>query len=242
MAKKQPEPTRPTDPKPVAPYTPAGGGFLGRTPFGGQMPAMVSESQFDPEYYLKQYKDVALDPYYGKNPFHHYQDYGYVERRNPFADYKYDMPSQMPMTNEAYKNMGGREDLINMAYQNILGRAADPAGMNYYSQKMNREGGTGQGLVSAFTSSPEFQRTQEFNRAYTEAFRPGYQEFGPSGQYYQPIQQQQYTNYAQSPGFYSPSYGGYSPSTYNPFYYGVTQESARAPVVGDQGIAEGRSK
>lgn len=68
---------------------------------------------------------------------------------------------------------------------------------------------------------------QQFNRAYTENFRPGYKEFGPSGQYYQPIYNPQYSNFSRAPGFYSPGYGafggggGYSAGFggfgYNPF-------------------------
>lgn len=119
-------------------------------------------------------------------------------------------------------------DMVRGAYRNILGREPDTGGFNYYAGEMGR-GLTGQGLVSRMTESPEFQRSQDYQRAYTAAFRPGYQEFGPSGQYYQPIYQGEYTNYARSPEFYQPSYDvgmmspqrmGYGFGSFNPFSYG----------------------
>ena len=209
-ASSQPTYTRPTNPQPVSPYYSAGGGFMGRTPFGSIGSASsVPSSRFNADYYLAQNPDVAADPYYGSNPLHHYEDFGFTERRSPSEGFQY-APSQQAAQNPAYI---GRTDqnLVNMAYQNILGRAPT-AYDSYVMGEQMRQGLTGQGLVSFGTTSPEFQRRQEYNRAYTEAFRPGYQEFGPSGQYYQPIYQSQYTNYSRAPGFYQPSY--------NPFSYG----------------------
>lgn len=103
------------------------------------------------------------------------------------------------------------------AYQRILGRTPEQEGFDFWTNEMNK-GLTGQGLVSAAVTAPEYQRTQEYQRAYTEAFRPGYQEFGPSGQYYQPIYQSSYSRYQQPSQFYRPSYSG--PSFSNPFNYG----------------------
>ena len=196
----EPTATRNPNPQPVPPYISAGGGFLGRSR-GNQ----ISEADFDPEYYLKQNPDVAADPYYGKNPFEHYQDFGFAERRNPFDAYQY-APSQQQRYNEAYEGLSARPDLVMDAYQRIAGRAPDQEGFDFWTDQM-RQGMTGQGLVSGFTASPEFQRQQEYNRAYTEAFRPGYQEFGPNQQYYQPIYQ---SRYSEPTGMYRPSYNPFS--------------------------------
>lgn len=48
-------------------------------------------------------------------------------------------------------------------------------------------------------------------RDYTATARPGYQEFGPSGQFYQPIYKPEYENYARSPEMYSPGYDAPNP-------------------------------
>jgi len=97
------------------------------------------------------------------------------------------------------------------------------------------KGLTGQGLVSALANSPEFQRTQDFQRAYTSTFRPGYQEFGQSGQYNQPIYLGNYTNYARSAEPAQPLYNttmmtpqdlGYGFGSFNPFAYGGTNPFA----------------
>ena len=223
-----PKPTRATDPRPVSPFTSAGGGFQGR----GQAPNRLTEGEFDPEYYLKQNPDVAKDPYYGQNPFHHYQDFGFAERRKPSATAEY-LPSQQPMTSQAYK---GLEDqgLVEAAYRNILNRQGSPTETSFLQNQM-RQGLTGQGLVSAMTTSPEFQRQREFERAYTEAFRPDYKEFGPSGQFYQPIYQSGYRDYAQPPQAYRPSY-----AMQNPFeYVSKLQElgAKGAEPAADKGIA-----
>ena len=163
---------------PTTPNISAGGGFMGRTPFGTQIDN------------------------FGSNP------------------------SQMPAYDPAFRGAYGN-NLVEMAYRNILGRGPDAAGRAHWQGQMTG-GLTGQGLAGAFTSSPEFQRQQQFTRAYTESFRPNYQEFGPSGQYYQPIYQQRYTNYSNNPGFYQPNYGanygspgmmGYGMGGFNPFAY-----------------------
>lgn len=222
-----------TPPPPPPPPPPsAGGGFLG----SGAPGNTVTQSQFNANRYLQQNPDIAGNPYYSQNPFEHYQNYGFVERRSPYAGFQY-APSQQPMYNQAYRGQAA-PTMVNQAYQNILGRAPDQAGANYWNAQM-QQGLTGQGLVGGFTSSPEFQRQQEYSRAYTEAFRPGYQEFGPSGQYYQPIYQSSYSQYAQPNRYYSPSYGG--PSFRNPFTY-MYEEGGPIKVgydheEDDQGIA-----
>lgn len=222
------------DPQPRPGYISAGGGFMGRTPFGAPgSSSSVSQDYFNSDYYLKQNPDVARDPYYGKNPFEHYQDFGFYERRSPSEGYQY-APSQQPMTNSAYVGLGARPDLIMNAYQNIAGRGPDQEGFNYWSNAM-RQGMTGQGLVAGFTTSPEFQRTQEFQKAYTEAFRPGYKEFGPNQQYYQPIYQRgsSYTDYrtpmyASGPFGGSFGYGMQSPFSYTQGSYGSVASAPRA--------------
>lgn len=200
----QPNYIRHPNPRPVSPYTSAGGGFLGRTPLGSTGTASsVPASSFNSEYYLAQNPDVAKDPYYGKNPFEHYQDFGFAERRTPFQGFQY-APSQQPMY-DAFGQL------------------------------------TGQGQVAAMTTSPEFQRQQDYNRAYTEAFRPDYKEFGPSGQYYQPIYQSSYDRYQQPSYFYSPGYTMQSPFSYPQGGYGsVSSSSARsAPTNTIGGIGVG---
>lgn len=223
-----PKPTRSTDPRPVSPYASAGGGFQGRGAPGNRL----EEQYFDPAYYLKQNPDVAADPYYGQNPFHHYQDFGFTERRRPSETQEY-LPSQQPLVSSAYV---GRQDpnLLSQAYQSILGRAPTTEEQKIMSGPM-QEGLTGQGLVAFGTTSPEFQRQREFERAYTEAFRPDYKEFGPSGQFYQPIYQSGYRNYVQPGQAYRPSYG-----MQNPFeYISKLQElgAKDAEPAADQGIA-----
>lgn len=214
-----PVPTRNPNPQPISPYQSAGGGFMGRTPFGTPgSSSSFPESRFNAEYYLQQNPDVAADPYYGQNPFHHFQDFGFQERRRPSETQEY-RPSQQPLNNPAY---AGREDLglVNQAYQSILGRAPT-AGEQQTMAGIMREGLTGQGLAALGSASPEFQRQREFERGYSELFRPDYQEFGPSGQYYQPIYQSNYRNYMQPTQFYSPGYGGgFGGGMRNPFAYG----------------------
>lgn len=228
-AEEPPKPTRGTDPRPISPYISAGGGFQGR----GAPANRITEEQFDPEYYLKQNPDVAADPYYGQNPFHHYQDFGFAERRKASEAQEY-MPSQQPMTNPAYRGLSARPDLVMDAYRRIAGKEADPEGFKFWSDRM-QQGLTGQGLVSGFVTSPEFQRSREFERAYTEAFRPDYKEFGPSGQFYQPIYQSGYRNYEQPSQPYRPSY-----AMQNPFeYVSKLQElgAKGAEPAADKGIA-----
>ena len=239
-----PPPQRTASPRPVAPFTSAGGGFMGRTPYGSPgTSASFPQSRFNADYYLAQNPDVARDPYYGSNPFHHYQDFGFAERRTPSENFQY-APSQQRLYNPTYEGLGGRPDLVMDAYQRILGRTPDQEGFNFWTNEMNR-GLTGQGLVSAGVTAPEFQRTQEYQRAYTEAFRPGYQEFGPTGQYNQPIYLGNYTNYARSPEFAQPLYNttmmtpqdvGYGFGSFNPFAYGGTN-----PFAGDTAAPTGGS-
>lgn len=215
----EPEPTRHGDPRPIAPYISAQGGFQGR----GAPSVPIGEAEFDAERYLKQNPDVAKDPYYGKNPYHHYVDFGFAERRSPSENFQY-LPSQQPQYNEGYAGRGGRPDLVSAAYERIVGRTPDEEGFKFWTEQMNK-GLTGQGLVGGFTGNPEFQRTREFERAYTEAFRPGYKEFGPSGQYYQPIYQSSYQGAQQPARFYAPSYD--MPAAVNPFDY------SKAPAKGE---------
>jgi len=158
-------------------------------------------------------------------------------------------PQFTGVRNPFYEGSDARSDLVNMAYQKLLNREPDAAGLANYSQEMMR-GLTGQGLVSALANSPEFQRTQDFQRAYTSTFRPGYQEFGPSGQYNQPIYLSSYTNYARSPGFTQPMYNtammtpqdlGYGFGSFNPFAYGGTNPFAdnAAAQAGSNAAGEG---
>ena len=138
------------------------------------------------------------------------------------------LPSQQVAINPDYAGTAWNPEMLNLAYQKILGRAPDTAALQFWPEAFNK-GLTGQGFISSLTTSPEFQRTQEFERAYTEAFRPDYKEFGPSGQYFQPIYQSSYSQYMQPPGLYRPSY-----EAPNPYAYRALQAAAEE---GDQGIA-----
>ena len=73
--------------------------------------------------------------------------------------------------------------LVNQAYSNIFNRPADAAGAAYYGDQLANQGMTGQQLVSEFVGSPEFQRQQQYEQAYTQQFRPG-----PMGRPFNPNQ------------------------------------------------------
>ena len=233
-----PPPTRTANPQPIAPYQSAGGGFMG----SGAPTAPVSENLFNKDYYLKQNPTVAQDPYYKDNPYHHYQDFGFVERRMPYENFQY-APSQQPMFDPSLRGVGGGQ-MVTDAYSRILGRMPDQGSFDYFSNRM-QQGLTGQGLVGGLTSMPEFQRQRQYQNAFTEAFRPGYQEFGPNRQFYQPIYQSSFANYQQPSSFYQPSYdfgiarnpfsmrssfGGYN----RPFFF---EEGGEVEDDDDSGIA-----
>jgi hypothetical protein len=71
--------------------------------------------------------------------------------------------------------------VVNQAYNRILDRPADAPGAAYWQDQMANQNLTGQQLVSGFVNSPEFQRRQQFQQAYTQQFRPG-----PTGQPFNP--------------------------------------------------------
>lgn len=71
--------------------------------------------------------------------------------------------------------------LVNQAYSNIFNRPADASGATYYQDQLANQGMTGQQLVSEFVGSPEFQRQQQYEQAYTQQFRPG-----PTGRPFNP--------------------------------------------------------
>jgi hypothetical protein len=66
-----------------------------------------------------------------------------------------------------------------------------------------------------FTPPTGFQRVSAPDIKYTQAMRPGYQEFGPSGQFQQPIYRPSYSGYVQPTSFYAPTYD--AGNFYNPF-------------------------
>jgi len=71
--------------------------------------------------------------------------------------------------------------IVNQAYDRILNRPADAPGAAYWQDQMANQNLTGQQLVSGFVNSPEYQRRQQFQQAYTQQFRPG-----PTGQPFNP--------------------------------------------------------
>lgn len=109
------------------------------------------------------------------------------------------------------------------------------------------KGLSGTGAVIMGATSPEVQRMQEYERAYTTAYRPNYQEFSPSGQYQQPIHMISYANYAAPNAPYRPSYNSYMPSQSlmshieNVIASGLGSQQAPAPSAGTGGGGEGYS-
>ena len=70
--------------------------------------------------------------------------------------------------------------------------------------------------------------------SYSQAFRPGYKEFGPGGQFQQPIYQSSYEGYvAPTGGFYSPGYG--IDNLYNPYATYIAQQAQQAAQQFGQG-------
>lgn len=84
--------------------------------------------------------------------------------------------------------------LVMDAYQQITGRKPTQDQLSALLQEFGR-GLTVAGAVQSGVTSPEVKARQDYERAYTTAYRPGYREFSQTGQYFQPI--------------YTPSYGGY---------------------------------
>ena len=88
-----------------------------------------------------------------------------------------------------------------------------------------------------------FKPVSEPDVEYTQANRPGYSEFGPSGQFQQPIYRSSYEGYVQPAAFYAPSYD--MPAFYNPFAVPVTAEtpvaegSAAPTAMASGGMAQG---
>jgi hypothetical protein len=83
-----------------------------------------------------------------------------------FAPSSYQMPNAGQMPGEVPL-------IVNQAYNRILNRPADAAGAASWQDQMANQNLTGQQLLSGFTGSPEFQRRQQFQQAYTQQFRPG---------------------------------------------------------------------
>jgi len=91
---------------------------------------------------------------------------------------------QMPASPPDTRGIPG--DVVNLvgdAYSRILGRPADDVGAAGWQDQMANRGLTGQQLVSGFVGSPEFQRQQQYEQAYTQQFRPG-----PTGRPFNPSQ------------------------------------------------------
>lgn len=101
-----------------------------------------------------------------------------------------------------------RDDLVTSAYRDILGRNPEPAGLQHSTNAMI-SGMTGGDLVRGFIGSPEFQQAQDYQRAFTKAFRPGYEQFGPNQQFYPSIYRPGYTDYGieGAVNFPRPAYG-----------------------------------
>lgn len=98
-------------------------------------------------------------------------------RRPPESSFA---PSSYQMSN-AGQMPGDIPLVVNQAYNRILDRPADAPGAAYWQDQMANQNLTGQQLVSGFVNSPEFQRRQQFQQAYTQQFRPG-----PTGQPFNP--------------------------------------------------------
>ena len=91
---------------------------------------------------------------------------------------------QMPASSPDTRGIPGDvANLVGDAYSRILGRPADDVGAAGWQDQMANRGLTGQQLVSGFVNSPEFQRQQQYEQAYTQQFRPG-----PTGRPFNPSQ------------------------------------------------------
>jgi hypothetical protein len=84
-----------------------------------------------------------------------------------------------------------------------------------------------------YTPPPGYVAIPAEQLAYSQAFRPGYREFGPSGQFQQPIYQSSYEGYAAPTGLYSPSYG--IDNLYNPYATYIAQQAQQAAQQFGQG-------
>lgn len=99
---------------------------------------------------------------------------------------------------------GSAQDIGNLdaaIRQNVTGMMGNYRGM---VDMANRAGVSEGDIARAGGVSP--------GNAYSYMNRPNYQQYGPNGQFYQPIYQPNYGGYAQPMSFYQPSY--------NPFGYG----------------------
>jgi len=142
-------------------------------------------------------------------------------------------PSSYQMSN-AGQMPGDIPLVVNQAYNRILNRPADAPGAAYWQDQMANQNLTGQQLVSGFTGSPEFQRRQQFQQAYTQQFRPG-----PTGQPFNPNpapatgpQGQQLVTVDGQQGYYRPATSDEirrSRASTNPFISGGARS---APVEG----------
>lgn len=116
--------------------------------------------------------------------------------------------SSIPMYDTKFEGISPANlGFVTNAYRQFLGRAPTQAEQQYGTDLLNK-GLTGAGAAVALGTSPEFQRQQEYQRAYTAAVRPGgYQEFSPSGQYQQPVYMPNYDKYVSAQTPYTPTYG-----------------------------------
>ena len=96
------------------------------------------------------------------------------------------------------------------------GGASRIAELEAQLQKLEQEKKEREAKEAALLQRPEgYTPISAEQFAYSQANRPGYREFGPSGQFQQPIYQSSYEGYAAPPTFYSPGYS--LGNLYNPF-------------------------
>lgn len=122
------------------------------------------------------------------------------------------IPSGVPMYDAYFaRPLASNTQFLKDAYQQLIGHPITQQEIQPLMGELEK-GLTGYGAVNMGATAPEVQRMQDYQRAYTTAYRPGYQEFSPSGQYQQPIYMPSYGNYAAPKAPYSPSYSSYAPS------------------------------
>ena len=121
----------------------------------------------------------------------------------------YQAPTTQPYTPQYTQNYRfsapAPSNMVNRAYGDLFGRSPDASGTESWGTHL-ANGMAPSDVLRHMSNSPEFQAQQDYSRGYTSVFRPGYKEFGPNGQYYQPIYQSQYMDY-RSPQVGS-GYGG----------------------------------
>ena len=107
------------------------------------------------------------------------------------------LPSQSrsinPETYYGYSQSGDAAADISYLYSMMLRQQVQQqAQEKAYAEALKKARETAKAQQAALRENPEYVNAVE----YSQTRRPGFQEFGPNGQFYQPIYQPQYQDYA----------------------------------------------